>query len=103
MDLTLISSSPLHLSVTFAPGDSCFHGHFPDNPVVPGSLVMALCLDCLRTHTEKDAPLTIRRFSFARFARPGTYDLIIERSGEAYLCLLRRGSEIFAQGRIRSW
>lgn len=101
MDLTLLETQPWRFRVRFEPGEACFRDHFPDNPVVPGSLVMALCLDCLRQYSKPDAPLTIERFSFARFAPPGRYDLCIDHVAATYRCSLRQGGEVFAQGRIK--
>jgi 3-hydroxyacyl-[acyl-carrier-protein] dehydratase len=100
MDLSLVRPSPLLLSVTFEAADPCFHGHFPDNPVVPGSLLMALCLDAIREHHDHPGPLTISDFSFARFTRPGSYDLDILERDNAFVCTVSQNGQTFAQGRI---
>lgn len=102
MDLTLVSSSPLRMTVRFEPGDACFHEHFPNNPVVPGSLVAGLCLQAMREHLGHTGTLTIERFSFSRFAPPGAYTLDIDDDDGACLCTLSREDTIFARGRIRS-
>ena len=100
MDLNLISLRPLSLTVSFAPDDACFNGHFPDNPVVPGSLITGLSLQAIREHLGRTGPLRVRRFSFSRFARPGSYTLDIKEQGETCLCTLRSDDTLFAQGRI---
>ncbi|UTF51749.1 hypothetical protein NLA06_07655 [Desulfomicrobium sp. ZS1] len=100
MDLSLVSKDPLRLSVSFDRADACFNGHFPGNPVVPGSLIAGLCMQVIAQHRGRREPLRIHRFSFSRFASPGTYALGIEEQGDTYLCTLRRDDTIFAQGRI---
>jgi 3-hydroxyacyl-[acyl-carrier-protein] dehydratase len=100
MDLNLIRLRPLRLSVTLQATDPCFRGHFPDNPVVPGSLLVALCLDAIREHATPPGPLTINSFSFARFARPGSYDLDILEQDDVFECLVSQDGQTFAQGRI---
>ncbi len=100
MDLSLVSLDPLRLAVSFAPEDACFNGHFPGNPVVPGSLIAGLSLQAVREHLGRTGPLRIRRFSFSRFACPGAYILDIEEQDGACLCTLRSADTLFAQGRI---
>jgi len=100
MDLSLISLHPLSLLVSFAPDDACFNGHFPGNPVVPGSLITGLSLQAIREHLGRTGPLRVQRFSFSRFARPGSYTLDITEQGETCLCTLRSDDTLFAQGRI---
>ena len=100
MDLKLISLHPLSLLVSFEPDDACFNNHFPDNPVVPGSLVTGLSLQAIREHLGRTGPLRVQRFSFSRFARPGSYTLDIREEGETFLCTLHGEGALFAQGRI---
>lgn len=102
MDLSLLTQDPLRLTATFGPGDSCFHEHFPGNPVVPGSLVVGLCFQVLREHRNETGPLLLKRFSFSRFASPGSYDLSIAKQGTGYQCTLSQDEHIFAQGRIEA-
>jgi 3-hydroxyacyl-[acyl-carrier-protein] dehydratase len=102
MDLRLVSRTPLRLSATFESGDSCFHEHFPGNPVVPGSLVVGLCMQAVREHRNEAGPLLVRRFSFSRFVSPGAYDLCITEQEAGYQCTLSQDKHIFAQGRIEA-
>lgn len=91
---------PLALSVALGPDHACFHGHFPGDPVVPGTLILALCLDAVRSRFGLAGHLTVRRFSFARFAAPGAYELCIEDRGGEFACTLNQGETVFARGRI---
>jgi 3-hydroxyacyl-[acyl-carrier-protein] dehydratase len=100
MDLSLVSRIPLRLSATFESGDSCFHEHFPGNPVVPGSLVVGLCMQAVRDHQNESGPLLVKRFSFSRLVSPGAYDLKITAREAGYQCILSQDTHIFAQGRI---
>jgi 3-hydroxyacyl-[acyl-carrier-protein] dehydratase len=100
MDLTLVSRTPLRLAVRFEPDDACFNEHFPQNPVVPGSLVAGLCLKAMREHLGRTGRLVIERFSFSRFASPGAYTLDIEEQGDTCLCTLSSDDTVFARGRI---
>ncbi len=102
MDLRLVSRDPLRLTATFEPDDSCFHEHFPGNPVVPGSLLVGLCMQALREHRNETGPLLLKRFSFSRFASPGSYDLNIAKQEAIYQCTLSQDEHIFAQGRIEA-
>lgn len=102
MDLSLVSRTPLRLTVRFDPGDACFHEHFPDNPVVPGSLIAALCMQAMREHLGRTGRLIIERFSFSSFAPPGAYTLVIDELNGGCLCTLSRDETIFARGRITS-
>lgn len=98
MDLT--AAGRLTLPVSFDPDDACFNGHFPGNPVVPGTLIMGLCLEAVRARLGNAGPLTVRRFSFARFSAPGAYELRIEDRGGEFACTLNQGDTVFARGRI---
>lgn len=92
----------LTLPVSFDLDDACFNGHFPGDPVVPGTLVVGLCLEAVRACLGHDRPLTVRRFSFARFAGPGAYELRIEDRGGEFACTLNRGETVYARGRIEA-
>lgn len=99
MDINLVCRSPWQWLVTFVPDDSCFAGHFPGNPIVPGSLILALCLQGVAFATPGSA-LTVRRFSFLRFTIPGTYTLSITLLQNTYKCVLSQQETLFAQGSI---
>ena len=94
------AAGSLTLPVSFDAGHACFNGHFPGDPVVPGTLVVGLCLEAVRSRLGHAGPLTVRRFSFARFAAPGAYELRIEDRGGEFACTLNQGDTVFARGRI---
>lgn len=54
----------------------------------------------MRARLGHAGPLTVRRFSFARFAAPGAYELRIEDRGGEFACSLNQGDTVFARGRI---
>jgi len=99
VDLKLLGSSPWQWSITFAPEDSCFIGHFPAQPVVPGTYILALCMHCLHAITSCKT-LAVERFSFLRFADPGDYVLSIIPDNNVFRCTLSQGALVFAQGSI---
>lgn len=102
MDLSLVSSSVGEriYACRFAPNDACFHEHFPDSPVVPGSLVAALSLQVVREDFGRTDALRIERFTFRRFAAPGAYELRIAANDDTFRCQLVRENVIHAEGRI---
>jgi 3-hydroxyacyl-[acyl-carrier-protein] dehydratase len=61
---------------------------------------VGLCLEAVRSRLGHAGPLTVRRFSFARFAAPGAYELRIEDRGGEFACTLSQGATVFARGRI---
>lgn len=54
----------------------------------------------MRSRFGLAGPLTVRRFSFARFAAPGAYELRIEDRDGEFACTLNQGETVFARGRI---
>ncbi len=78
MDLSVAGREPLKLAVSLDAADACFNGHFPGDTVVPGTLIVSLCLEAARRHLGRSGALTVRRFSFSRFAAPGSYELLLE-------------------------
>lgn len=102
MDLNLVSASVGEriYACRFAPDDTCFHEHFPDTPVLPGSLVTALSLQAVREDFGRTRALRVERFVFRRFAAPGAYELRITASDGAFRCRLIRGNIVHAEGLI---
>lgn len=102
MDLILIAASHEEriYACRFAPDDACFHEHFPDSPVLPGSFVTALSLQAVREDFGQTGTPTIERFTFRRFATPGAYELRIEARANAFSCRLLRDQIVYAEGRI---
>lgn len=100
MDLKLISREPLRMTVHFNPDEPCFREHFPDRPMVPGSLVIGLFLAAIAHFNGRSEQLLIKRFTFSRPAAPGAYELSITDSDSAFLCNLTQDDTLFAQGWI---
>ncbi len=102
MDLNLVSASAGErvYACRFTPDEACFHEHFPDNPVLPGSLVTALSLQVVREDFSQTDALRIERFVFRRFAAPGAYELRITANDDAFRCRLIRENVVHAEGRI---
>ncbi len=51
----------------FAIDHPCAAGHFPNNPIVPGALLLDTVLEAL----SLSGPIVIRRVKFLRITRPG--------------------------------
>ncbi len=102
MDLTLLAASAGEriYACSFTPDDICFHEHFPDNPVLPGSLVIALSLRAVHEDFGRTGALRVERFAFRRFAAPGSYELSITARSADFFCQLRRDQTVYAEGRI---
>lgn len=67
-----------------------FADHFPDAPVVPGTLVIQAFLELATAHMPSLRITGARRFRFRRFVSPGIHDwtMNIEKNtitGEKYL------------------
>ncbi len=103
MDLELLTSSHATrtYSCTFAEGEACFTDHFPEQPVIPGSLLIAVASECIRGETCAVSPkLIVRKFSFRRFACPGAYQLRITREKVNFLCTYSQGTHVVAEGKL---
>lgn len=100
MDLKLINASPLEFSLSFSPQDNCFQGHFPGNPVVPGSLILGLCLQAVLQFYAPQQRLQVKKFSFLKFVRPQTYTLSIVSQKNIFSCVLAQDGLFFARGVI---
>ncbi len=49
----------------------CFAGHFPDDPLVPGALLLTWCLQQLQRQQPALAVAGVRLFKFLHPVRPG--------------------------------
>lgn len=81
------------------PADSRFlEGHFPDNPIVPGAVILAYLSRCL---AEQGVRLQeIERMKFMRPLRPGTcFEIVVEGPAEASKVAFRDGDGVFATAR----
>jgi 3-hydroxymyristoyl/3-hydroxydecanoyl-(acyl carrier protein) dehydratase len=60
------------LEVGFAADHAAARGHFPDNPIIPGALLLSETLRAIETSLGKNlCPYQIRSAKFIRPVRPG--------------------------------
>ena len=60
------------LGVGFAADHAAARGHFPDNPIIPGALLLSEALRAIETSLGKNlCPYQIRSAKFIRPVRPG--------------------------------
>ena len=60
------------LEVGFAADHAAARGHFPDNPIIPGALLLSEALRAIETSLGKDlCPYQIRSAKFTHPVRPG--------------------------------
>lgn len=73
----------------FDGSDPLYAGHFPGNPVVPGSLVVEAFVTLLRGRGH--APSAVKNFRFRTFLPPGSYGWRVVLDGERAVCTLFKG------------
>jgi 3-hydroxyacyl-[acyl-carrier-protein] dehydratase len=75
----------------FDPSDRIYNDHFPGNPVVPGSVIVAAFIDAGKRAGVLEAGFTVRGFKFREFVPPGRNGFIIEAYQNQLRCRLYRG------------
>jgi 3-hydroxyacyl-[acyl-carrier-protein] dehydratase len=75
----------------FDPSDRIYKDHFPGNPVVPGSVIVAAFIDAGKRAGVLEAGFTVRDFKFREFVPPGRNGFIIEAYQDHLRCRLYRG------------
>lgn len=70
----------------FDPEDGIYRDHFPDHPVVPGSLIVQAFVKAIGV--PADGPLELAEFRFKRFIAPGTYRYHLDDQGGHIACRL---------------
>lgn len=82
----------------FDGSDPLYEGHFPGNPVVPGSLVVEAFV--MRLQAEGLVPCEVKNFRFRAFVPPGTcgYEVTVE-TGRA-VCTLFHGDQPAVTGEV---
>ena len=78
-------------SFYFDPADGIYKDHFPGNPVVPGSVIVAAFIDAGKRAGVLEDGFTVRDFKFREFVPPGGYGFIIETYQDRMRCRLYRG------------
>ena len=92
-------AAPVSGTLTIAADHPAFAGHFPDNPVLPGVVL----LDLILTAAGITAIAGITRLKFLRPVRPGeTITYRLERTAEGKAAItMRRGEEVVLRGTLR--
>ena len=92
--------SPIVLtgSFFFDGSDPLYKGHFPGNPVVPGSLVVASFLSMLKG--EGHTPSEVKNFRFRLFLPPGSYPWAVTIEGDRAVCRLLLGDRPAVTGEV---
>jgi len=82
----------------FDADDPIYQDHFPGNPIVPGSLIIAAFQQAI---AEKDCNAkiqVIRNFRFKKFIIPGTYSYRIVVKENDFKCTLLREKQVVTTG-----
>lgn len=84
----------------FDPSDKIYSEHFPENPVVPGSIITDAFVSVIKQKSLKPMGCRIRNFRFKRFITPGEYhyDIIPDASG--FSCRLYDNKKTAVTGRV---
>ncbi len=82
----------------FDGSDPLYEGHFPGNPVVPGSLTVAAFVTMLRKRGY--APSEVRNFRFRTFLSPGSYAWRVLLDGGRARCTLFHGEMPAVTGEV---
>lgn len=85
----------------FCPDDLIYKTHYPQCPVVPGSLIVHAFLQTLQQNGFKTEKLWVENFSFREFISPGLcwYD-VKGRKGK-FQCIITRDGKKMASGVLR--
>lgn len=76
----------------------CYTGHFPDNPVVPGVLLLDLIVAAL----ARGQPRAVSSVKFRRALRPGeSCELQWKSAGGEVTFRCERAGELVAEGTLR--
>ena len=83
----------------FDPKDQIYQDHFPENPIVPGMLIIDSFVNALKQdQTLKD--VDVKKFKFYKFVKPGKYFFSIKKQVKINQCKLFIGDVIYAKGEI---
>ncbi len=85
----------------FDPEDPVYETHFPQCPVVPGSLMIHAFLQALQENGIACEGLEIENFSFREFLPPGACRFYIAGRGGKLECRIMKDGEKIASGILR--
>ena len=79
--------------------EPAFADHFPDTPIVPGTLIIHSFVEIIR-ELLPDAKLSISKFRFKSFVTPATYAYSIEPKPFGFACTLFADEKKAVTGRV---
>ncbi len=85
----------------FHPDDPIYETHFPQCPVVPGSLMVHAFLQALRESGIPCEGLRVENFSFREFLPPGECSFSIARRERGLECRIIKDGKKIASGTLR--
>ncbi|HOV85582.1 MAG TPA: hypothetical protein PLM79_04420 [Syntrophobacteraceae bacterium] len=88
-------------SLRFDPTDPIYAEHFPDRPVVPGSLVVGAFLEIAEGMGFLGSEVAVENFRFREFVVPGLYDYRVEARGDTLRCFLSSGDKKLVTGSLK--
>ncbi|MFA9396018.1 hypothetical protein [Halodesulfovibrio sp. MK-HDV] len=84
---------------TFPADEPALADHFPDSPVIPGTLIIHSFVSVLRERMP-DAVLSVSKFRFKLFVTPDAYAYSIEPKPFGFACTLLKDGKKAVTGRI---
>lgn len=84
---------------TFPADEAALQDHFPDSPVIPGTLIIHSFVQALRTRMP-EAMLSASRFRFKEFITPASYQYSIEQTPSGFSCTLFSKGKKAVTGRL---
>lgn len=88
-------------SIHFCADDPIYETHFPQCPVVPGSLMVHAFLQALRENGIAAEKLCVENFSFREFLSPGMCRFEIKGREGKFQCRITRDGKKIASGILR--
>ncbi|MGZ6275929.1 MAG: hypothetical protein ACXWMI_07445 [Syntrophales bacterium] len=85
----------------FHPDDAIYQDHFPEYPVVPGSVVVCAFLEAAAEAGFLSDHLAIEDFRFREFLSPGHYAYRIELEENRLKCLICRSEKKLVSGVLK--
>lgn len=84
---------------TFPATEPALADHFPDSPVIPGTLIIHSFMEVVN-ELMPDAKLQVSKFRFRSFVTPETYEYALEAKPFGFSCTLFNNNGKAVTGRI---